>query len=334
MYNIIVKGVRINYMQFIKTFDFKDVQLVPKKCVLKSRSMADTSIKLGKYTFKIPVIPANMASIMNEELAIWLAENNYFYIMHRFNPEKRLEFIKKMHNRQLYASISLGVQENDYKLIDQCTRQNIIPEFITIDIAHGDSQTTVDIIQYIKQKLPNSFVIAGNVCTPSGVINLENAGADAIKVGIGPGKACITRDKTGFGSRGWQLSSVNICSQIANKPIIADGGIRCNGDIAKAIHFGATAVMIGSLLAGHDENPGDILVDEEGNQTKQFFGSASEQQKNNRHHVEGKQLLVPYRGSIKDTLVEMEEDLQSAISYAGGKYLQDIKNVDVVYLNH
>ncbi|KZR99864.1 Inosine-5'-monophosphate dehydrogenase-like protein, partial [Daphnia magna] len=106
----------------------------------------------------------------------------------------------------------------------------------------------------IKAKLPQAFIIAGNVGTPEGVIDLENWGADATKVGIGPGKVCITRLKTGFGTGGWQLSALKWCARVATKPIIADGGIRHHGDIAKSVRFGAAMVMVGSLFAGH-ENP-------------------------------------------------------------------------------
>lgn len=184
-------------------------------------------------------------------------------------------------------------------------------------------------IKYIKTKMPSSFLTAGNVATPEAVRELENAGADATKVGVGPGRACITKLKTGFGTGGWQLAALRMCSKAASKPIIADGGIRHNGDIAKSVRFGASMVMIGSMLAGHEESPGNVIKIN-GKVYKQYWGSASEVQKGGHHNVEGKQLLVPYRGSIKDTLKEMQEDLQSAISYAGGKNLQSIRLVDYV----
>ena len=122
------------------------------------------------------------------------------------------------------------------------------PEYITIDIAHGHADSVISMIQHIKKELPDTFVIAGNVGTPEAVRELENAGADATKVGIGPGKVCITKVKTGFGTGGWQLAALRWCAKAARKPIIADGGIRTHGDIAKSIRFGASMVMIGSLL--------------------------------------------------------------------------------------
>lgn len=184
--------------------------------------------------------------------------------------------------------------------------------------------------------MPEAFVIAGNVGgTPAGVRDLENAGADAVKVGIGPGKACITKLKTGFGTGGWQLAALRLCAKAASKPLIADGGIRYNGDIAKSIRFGATMVMIGSMLAGHQESPGnEIMID--GKPYKQYWGgSASEKQKGAYRNVEGKQMLVPYRGSILDTYTEIQEDLQSSISYAGGgRDLNGLKTVDYVIVKN
>ena len=153
-------------------------------------------------------------------------------------------------------------------------------------------------------------MIAGNVGTPEGVRELENAGADATKVGIGPGRVCITKIKTGFGTGGWQLSALNLCNKAARKPIIADGGLRTHGDIAKSIRFGATMVMIGSLFA------------------------ASEYQKGEHKNVEGKKMFVEHKGSLKDTLTEMEQDLQSSISYAGGKDLKSLRTVDYVIVRN
>lgn len=321
--------IRLSNYFSMEAFDYDDIQLVPNKCIIKSRKEADTSIKFGKRTFKLPVVPANMESVINEPLAVWLAENDYYYVMHRFQPEKRADFIKMMHDKGLFASISVGIKDEEYKFIDQLANEKLVPEYITIDVAHRHSDYVIKMIKYIKEKLPESFLTAGNIATPEAVRELENAGADATKVGIGPGRACITKLKTGFGTGGWQLAALRMCSKAARKPLIADGGIRHNGDIAKSVRFGASMVMIGSLFAGHLESPGNIITID--NKTyKQYWGSASAVQKGAYNNVEGKQLLVPYRGSIKDTLKEMQEDLQSAISYAGGKDLHSIRVVDYV----
>ncbi|AEN78060.1 GMP reductase [Ligilactobacillus ruminis] len=314
-------------------FDYEDIQLVPNKCIVKSRSEIDTRIKFGPMTFNIPVVPANMQTVIDEKLAVWLAQNGYFYIMHRFDEDERLPFVKRMHDQGLFASISVGVKPKEHALIDELAAQNLVPEYITIDIAHGHSDTVIEMIKHIKQAMPGVFVIAGNVGTPEGVRELENAGADATKVGIGPGKACITKLKTGFGTGGWQLAAVRLCAKAASKPIIADGGIRNNGDIAKSVRFGASMVMIGSMFAGHEETPGEV-IEKDGQKYKVYYGSASQYQKGQYKNVEGKKLLVPYRGHISDTLREMQEDLQSSISYAGGKELMALRKVDYVIVKN
>lgn len=317
----------------MKVFDYEDIQLIPNKCVVNSRSECNTEMKFGDRTFKLPVVPANMQTVINEELALSLAKNGYFYVMHRFQPEKRHDFIRSMHNHGQFASISIGVKPGEYDFIDELVESGDFPEYVTIDIAHGYSDSVIKMIKYIKEKAPSIFLIAGNVGTPEAVRALEDAGADATKVGIGPGKACITKIKTGFGTGGWQLAAINACSKGARKPIIADGGVRTDGDIAKSIRFGASMVMIGSMFAGHLESPGK-KVEKDGKEFKEYFGSASEYQKGAYHNVEGKKLLVTSKGSIYDTLQEMKEDLQSSVSYAGGRDLSALKTVDYVIVKN
>jgi GMP reductase len=250
--------------------------------------------------------------------------------MHRFDLDN-VRFAQDMAAKGLYVSISLGVKKADYDTVDQFVALGLSPDYITIDIAHGHSDSVKNMIGYLKEKLPASFVIAGNVGTPEAVIDLENWGADATKVGIGPGKVCITKLKTGFGTGGWQLSALKWCARVATKPIIADGGIRDHGDIAKSVRFGASMVMIGSLFAGHEESPGQT-VEVDGKLYKEYYGSASDFNKGEYKHVEGKRILEAIKGKLADTLVEMEQDVQSSISYAGGKKLMDIRKVNYVTL--
>ena len=313
----------------MKVFDYEDVQLIPNKCIVNSRSECDTTVTLGKHSFKMPVVPANMQTIIDETIAETLAENGYFYIMHRFDEEARVPFIKKMQQKGLITSISVGVKEGEYAFVETLALEGLVPDYVTIDIAHGHSNAVINMIQHLKKFLPETFVIAGNVGTPEAVRELENAGADATKVGIGPGKVCITKIKTGFGTGGWQLAALRWCAKAARKPIIADGGIRTHGDIAKSVRFGATMVMIGSLFAGHEESPGETKV-EDGVVYKEYFGSASEFQKGEKKNVEGKKIWLRHKGKLADTLVEMQQDLQSSISYAGGRDLEAIRKVDYV----
>lgn len=274
-----------------------------------------------------------MQTIIDDRIALKLAQEGYFYIMHRFQPEKRMDFIRTMKGKGLITSISVGVKEEEFDFVDQLEKESLVPDYITIDIAHGHSNSVIRMIQYIKEHLPGTFLIAGNVGTPEAVRELEHAGADATKVGIGPGKVCITKIKTGFGTGGWQLAALRWCAKAASKPIIADGGIRTHGDIAKSVRFGASMVMIGSLFAGHEESPGET-VEKDGKKYKEYFGSASEFQKGEKKNVEGKKMYVEYKGSLSDTLKEMEQDLQSSISYAGGDSLDAIRTVDYVMVKN
>ena len=314
----------------MEIFDYDHILLLPRKCRVESRSECDAGIDFGGRRFKLPVVPANMKSVVDEKLCSWLAEHGYFYVMHRFDFDN-LAFVRDMKARGLYASISVGIKPADYADIDRLAAEGLTPEYITIDIAHGHSDQVRDMIGHIKTRLPGSFVIAGNVATPEAVIDLENWGADATKVGVGPGKVCITRLKTGFGTGGWQLSAVKWCARVATKPIVADGGIRHHGDIAKSIRFGATMIMIGSLFAGHEESPGRT-VEVDGVQYKEYYGSASDFNKGEYKHVEGKRILEPIKGKLADTLIEMEQDVQSSISYAGGRKLMDVRKVNYVIL--
>ncbi|MCX7741979.1 MAG: GMP reductase, partial [Tepidimonas sp.] len=242
----------------MEIFDYDNILLLPRKCRVDSRSQCDTSVQFGPRRFRLPVVPANMKTVISEPIAEWLAANGYFYVMHRFDFDN-VAFVRRMRERGLYASISLGVKPADVQTVERLAAEGLTPEYITIDIAHGHADSVQRMIALLKERLPGSFVIAGNVGTPEAVIDLENWGADATKVGIGPGKVCITRLKTGFGTGGWQLSALKWCARVATKPIIADGGIREHGDIAKSIRFGATMVMIGSLFAGHEESPGQTV---------------------------------------------------------------------------
>ena len=314
----------------MEIFDYDNILLLPRKCRVQSRSECDTGVTLGKRTFRLPVVPANMKTVVNESICEWLATNGYFYVMHRFDLDN-VQFVRDCKKKGMYASVSLGVKQADYDTVAAWCAEGLCPDYITIDIAHGHSDNVHRMITHLKEHLPDAFIIAGNVGTPEAVIDLETWGADATKVGIGPGKVCITKLKTGFGTGGWQLSALKWCARVATKPIIADGGIREHGDIAKSIRFGASMVMIGSMLAGHEESPGQT-VEVDGRLFKEYYGSASDFNKGEYKHVEGKRILEPIKGLLKDTLREMQEDLQSSISYAGGTRLMDIRKVNYVIL--
>jgi len=307
-------------------FDFEQVNLVPRKCVVDSRSECNTSVKLGNFTFKMPIVPANMECVIDENTATRLAEGGYFYIMHRFKVNPVI-FTSQMKTLGLVSSISLGVNEDSYQIVDELKSIGIEPDFITLDIAHGHSIKMEKMIKYIKKNLPTTFIIAGNISSGDAVRELEEWGADAIKVGIGPGSACTTWPSTGFGSRNCQASTIYNCSLVATKPIIADGGIKVPGDIAKSLVLGATMVMVGGMLSGFKDSPGH-LVNVDGKNKKEFWGSASQFQSGKSNRIEGTKLLIDYKDrSILDEMKYLEECIQSSISYGGGTDLSCFNQV-------
>jgi len=305
-------------------FDFKDINLIPKKCIVDSRSECNTEINLGNFKFNLPIVPANMESIIDLQLCKNLAKNNYFYIMHRFNVDI-LSFIEEMNNENLCTSISIGVNDDSYDLLKSIITKNLKVDFITIDIAHGHSKKMENMIRFINNYL-ESFIIAGNVSTVEAVVDLDNWGANAIKCGIGPGSACSTYDVTGFGSRNMQASTIYECARVTKKTIICDGGIRNYGDITKAIVLGADIVMIGGMLSGFLDSPGEIII-ENNLKYKEFWGSASSYNKTNRiEGIKSKNLLKSH--TLLDEFNNIKEALQSSISYAGGNDLSSLKKIN------
>ena len=301
-----------------KKFDFEDITLIPQFSYVGSRSECNTTCEFGGHKFKLPITPSNMESIIDEKLAIKLSENGYFYIMHRFDIDP-VKFTRKMHKKDLISSISLGVNEESYNFVDLLMKENLTPDFITIDIAHGHCVKMKKMVKYIKEKLPKTFLIGGNVSTPDAVIDLQKWGCDAIKCGIGGGSACTTYHSTGFGNRGWQANMILDCCRVSKVPIIADGSIRQHSDIVKSLVLGATMVMVGGMLAGYEESPGKKVKNMIDNRWyKEFWGSASSSQKGKTNRIEGIKKLVDYKDtSIFNKLTEIEESLQSAISYGG-----------------
>jgi len=308
----------------MKELRYSDVTLIPRESQVSSRSEADTSVTLGNHRFKLPIVPANMKAVIDESLAEKLSEAGYFYIMHRFGVCP-IEFCKRAKDWKT-ISISVGVKDKDFKDIEVISAHARKVDFITIDIAHGHSPLVKEMLAHIEDKLPDSFIIAGNVATAEAVNDLARWGANCAKVGIGQGNVCTTKDKTGFTRP--MFSSIIDCTQASsNLPIIADGGIRCNGDIAKSLVAGARLSMAGSLFSRCVDSPAITTVID-GKIYKQYFGSASEHNKGTKSHVEGVMKEVPTNNMTYDQkLTEIQEDLQSSISYGGGKELSDLLSV-------
>ena len=317
----------------MKAYKYSDVCLVPRYSECHSRSDVNVSIGIANHKFKLPIIPANMKSVINIDIAKWMSENNYFYIMHRFDRDLAEDVADAQDWNNI--SFSIGVKAPDKIAIQKIIKEGHRVDYFTIDIAHGHSLRMKTMIGYIKKHMPNTIIIAGNVATPDAVVDLANWGADIVKVGIGQGSPCTTKDKTGFTIP--MFTCVKNCGDCyASRedfdagrkiPIIADGGITCNGDIAKALVAGGDLVMAGGLFASCVDSPA-LPVDINGSFHKAYFGSASYENKGHRKHIEGKLNHIVNNGmTYERKLIEIEQDLQSAVSYAGGSDLSCLKNV-------
>jgi len=312
--------------------DFEHINLIPRKCIVQSRSQCDTRIVLKKndvsYQFELSILPANMECVINKEVAKTLSRHEYLYSMHRFS--NTFEFAQSMVGDGFFLSISVGVNEDSRELLKKLNENALVPQMITIDIAHGHSVKMQDMIAFVLSLFPNAIIMAGNVSTPQAVRDLEEWGADIIKVGIGPGSACTTYTATGFGRRGCQESVIFECANARNKPtrlICADGGIREPGDISKCLALGADLVMVGGMMTGFTDSPGNTVTFD-GKSYKEFWGSASHYQSNKSSRIEGTKKLIEMKNmTILQYLHYLKECLQSSISYAGGKNLSALKNV-------
>lgn len=311
-------------MNIVKEHNYSSVYMKPNKCIVNSRSECDISVTLGGRTFRNPIIPADMPAVVNFETCNAFAKMEMFYVMHRFgiSDNELLEFVSKMNNIYGWSSISIGIKDADKELIKLFKNKNIEPTYINIDIAHAYSNNCVDMIKFIKEYLPKTFLIVGNVASVEAVNFLYDNGADIVRIFIAPGSGCSTRNATGFYRA--SIEFINECFARSNCPIIADGGISEPGDVAKAIGAGAYMVMAGGILAGHDESPGNqIIVD--GKKKYCYYGNASFMNKGTKKHIEGKDYLIDPRGPLINTIRNYEEGLFSAVSYNGNKKINDMR---------
>lgn len=314
----------------IKTeINYGDVYLVPKRTIVDSRKECDTSVQFGPRRFDMPVYAANMKSVVDEQTCEYFASRGWFYTIHRFNLDP-VRFTADMQEKGLFSSISMGVTDESYQQVAALKAAGVTPEYITLDIANGWCVRAERMIKHLKDTFPNTFLIGGNIATGEAARDLETWGVDAVKAGIAGGRVCITKNKTGFHRP--MISTVQDCAAAVKIPVIADGGISEHGDLAKALACGATMIMAGSLFAGYDESAGQI-VEIDGKHYKEYFGSASEFNKGAYKNVEGKKILVEYKGPIERLLVELKEDLQSSVSYAGGTTLSALRDVEMIFVN-
>lgn len=308
---------------------FDDVLLVPKKSEIRSRRDPSLKSRLTRnLEIETPIVSANMDSITEIDMALAMHKMGGVGILHRFLPTeeqaKQIRLLVEANCKVRAASI--GVTEEDRLRAKELLKAGA--NLITLDIAHGHSVSMIETLKWLKDFSPETEVIAGNVATPDATEELIREGADAIKVGIGPGSMCTTRIITGSGVP--QLTAVALCAEVADQykvPIIADGGIKTSGDIVKAFAAGASTVMLGSMLSGTMETPGEIKHGK-----KLYRGMASRSAQDSwRGGVpkgmapEGESTYVSVKGHVADVIHELCGGLRSGMSYLNSQYLHEIR---------
>lgn len=315
--------------------DYKDITLVPRKCIVSSREEVDVSANLGKFLFRSPLVMANMSSISNLEICKEFHDAGWFYVYPRSNRSEDtkafIDYCRHSDNAFKFTSISIGT---DKQWLDLVLDYKDSIDYVTVDVAHSYNDRVGDLVKEIKDISPDIYLIVGNGSTAEWALWLDDLGVDCIKVGIGVSPVCRTRQYTGFGSH--QFSSIlSIASVVKNAKIMADGGLTLEydhvhgktivhyGDVAKAIVAGADFVMSGSIWARCKDNPAYRWG---------YYGNASVY--NGSKRVEGD---IVFNEIEEDDLLIMAEtreliinSLQSSVSYGGGNKLYDLKNVEYI----
>lgn len=317
---------------------FKDVLFRPKRSTLKSRSQVSLT---RQFTFKhtqtrwqgVPVIAANMDTVGSFAMARTLASFEMMTAVHKhYSLAQWQTFVNETDPALLgHVMVSTGTSEEDFTKTRQILAMSSALRFICVDVANGYSQHFVEFLRKIREACPNHVILAGNVVTGEMVEELILSGADIVKVGIGPGSVCTTRVKTGVGYP--QLSAIIECADAAHGlggQIVGDGGCTCPGDVAKAFGGGADFVMLGGMLAAHEECGGEI-VEVDGKPFMKFYGmsSASAMDKHaggvaEYRASEGKTVLLPYRGPVENTVRDILGGVRSTCTYVGASQLKEL----------
>ena len=313
--------------------DFSDVLLLPKRTDHTTRSEAiierTMKFKYSPYTWTgVPIMVSNMDTTGTIEMALKLQTYKVITCLHKYY---KWEDIPDSLDRDYFA-VSSGIQEHDLNNLDEMVR-NVNPKFICMDVANGYMTRFVEVCNMVREKYPEKIIIAGNVCTSEGVLDLVmNGKVDIVKVGIGSGSCCTTRKKTGIGMP--QFSAVMECSDTAHgidAHIVSDGGIQVIGDFAKAYGAGADFVMCGSMFAAHYESGGELVEEENGKLYKIFYGMSSKTAMERysggvaRYRSdEGKTVKLEYRGHVDGTIRDILGGIRSSITYMGAKKIKDI----------
>lgn len=317
---------------------FKDVMIRPKRSTLKSRSQVSLE---RHYQFRnsgrdwrgVPIIAANMDTVGTFEAARTLAESQLLTAVHKhYQVGDWRDFLAGADAALCNGlMVSTGTSERDFERLGAILALDPRLTFICVDVANGYSEHFVEFVARVRAAFPQHSIVAGNVVTGEMTEELLLAGADIIKVGIGPGSVCTTRIKTGVGYP--QISAVIECADAAhglNGHVISDGGCTCPGDVSKAFGAGADFVMLGGMLAGHDESGGEV-VELDGRQYRQFYGMSSDTAMDkyqggvaNYRASEGKTVRVPYRGPLAATLQDILGGVRSTCTYVGAAELREL----------
>lgn len=313
--------------------DFADVLLLPKRSQYSSRSEVslERTVKF-KYSDEtwtgVPIIVSNMDTTGTIEMAKALQEHKVITCLHKYHSAFDL---KESGLDREYFAVSTGINDADLENLHTIV-ELVDPKFICIDVANGYMSRFIEKCKQIREMYPNRILIAGNVCTSEGVLELVmNGKVDIVKVGIGSGSCCTTRKQTGIGMP--QLSAVIECADTAHgldAHIISDGGLQVIGDFSKAYGAGADFVMSGSMFAGHDESGGD-LAEEGGKMYKIFYGMSSSTAMNKYsggvakyRTSEGKTVRIAHRGPVEHTILDIQGGIRSCMTYLGAKKIKDI----------
>ena len=317
---------------------FKDVMIRPKRSTLQSRKQVSLEREFNFLHSNtnwegIPIIAANMDTVGTFEMATALSKSKLITAIHKHYTitDWNVFMANAPENIIDYVAISTGIKAKDVEKLNAILNFNPRIKFICIDVANGYTERFVEFVKQARETYPNKVIIAGNVVTGEMVEELLLAGADIIKVGIGPGSVCTTRIKTGVGYP--QLSAIIECADAAHGlggQIISDGGCVFPGDIAKAFGAGADFVMLGGMFAGHTENGGE-LVERNGKPFKLFYGmSSNTAMKKHSGEVaeyrasEGKIVEVPFKGNVDTTLQDILGGLRSTCTYVGAQRLKEL----------
>jgi GMP reductase len=322
--------------------DFHNVLIRPKRSTIDSRSNVNLSRTIKFKNCKsiqpwvgIPIIASNMDTVGTFDVYNVLSKYKIITALHKFYTVS--DFILYQSNNNIilnpdFFMVSTGINESDFIRLKEILSV-IHCKWICIDIANGYIQSLVQFCKRVREAYPDKIIVAGNVVTREIVEELIlNGGVDVVKVGIGPGSACLTRMKTGVGMP--QLSAIMECADAAHGVgghIIGDGGITCPGDMAKAFGGGADFVMVGGVFSGHDENPGEIITNPDGSQSKLFYGMSSSHAMNKYYGgmndyraSEGRTIRVPYRGPLDDTVIDYLGGLRSTCTYINASCIKHI----------